>query len=85
MPKDEIQSENWDHATSNLFTAMVHFKDTKDIFLKKKTFVIVSDYINHNKYVVSKFPDIISDEFSKPQPDLIINNWFLQSWDRPTF
>ena len=33
----------------------------------------------HNKYAVSKFLDIIFDEFSKSQPDLIINEWFFHS------
>ena len=52
---------------------MVHFRDSKDGFLKKKPFVIVSDYMNYDKYAVSKFLDVISDEFSKSQPELIIN------------
>ena len=36
-------------------------------------------YMNHIKYVVSKFLDIIYLEFSKSQPDLIINERFLHS------
>ena len=69
----------WDNASCTLFTAMVHFKDMKDNLLKKKPFVIVSDYMSHNKCAVSKFLSIISDQFSESQPDLIINEWFLHS------
>ena len=36
-------------------------------------------YLNHIKHVVSKFLDIIYVEFSKSQPDLIINERFLHS------
>ena len=35
--------------------------------------------MNHNKYAVSRFLDIIFDEFSKSQPGLIINERFFQS------
>ena len=35
--------------------------------------------MNHDKYVVLKFLNIISDEFSKSQPDLIISKRFLHS------
>ena len=56
---------------------MVRFKDTKNNLLKKKPFIIVSDYMNHHKNAVLKFLNIISDEFSKSQPDLIINEQFL--------
>ena len=73
VPQDEIPSGHWDHAFCTLFTAMVHFKDSKDNLLKKKPFIVVSDYMNHNKYAVSKFLDKISGKFSKSQPDLIIN------------
>ena len=79
MPQDEILSEHWDHAFCTSFTAIVHFKDSKDKFLKKKRFIIVSNYMNHDKYVVLKFLNIISDEFSKSQPDLIISKRFLHS------
>ena len=58
---------------------MVHFKDSKNNLLKNKPFIVVSDYMNHDKYAVSKFLDIISDELSKSQPDLIINERFLHS------
>ena len=50
VPQDEIQSGHWDHTSCTLFTAIVHFKDTKDNLLKKKPFIIVSDYTTHNKY-----------------------------------
>ena len=79
MPQDEILSGHWDHAFCTSFTAIVHFKDSKDKFLKKKRFIIVSNYMNHDKYVVLKFLNIISDEFSKSQPDLIISKRFLHS------
>ena len=79
VPQDEIQSRHWSHASCTLFTAMVHFKDTKDNLLKKKQFIIVSDYMNYNKYVVPRFLDIIFDKFSKCQHDFIINEWFLHS------
>ena len=79
VPQDEIQSRHWDHGSYTLFTAMVHFKYSKDNLLKKKPFGILSDYMNHSKYAVSKFLDIISDEFSKSQPDLVINERFLHS------
>ena len=48
---------------------MVLFKDN---LLKKKQFVIVLDYM-HEQSAVSNFLDKISDEFSKYQPGLIIN------------
>ena len=79
MPQDEILSGHWDHAFCTSFTAVVHFKDSKDKFLKKKRFIIVSNYMNHDKYAVLKFLDIISDEFSKSHPDLIISKRFLHS------
>ena len=37
----------------------------------------------HNKYAVSKFLDIIFDEFSKSQPDLVINVRFFHSDGTP--
>ena len=48
VPQDEIQSGHWDHTSCTLFTAIVHFKDTKDNLLKKKPFIIVSDYATTN-------------------------------------
>ena len=48
VPQDEIQSGHWDHTSCTLFTAIVHFKDTKDNILKKKPFIIVSDYATTN-------------------------------------
>ena len=77
--QDEIKSRHLNHAPRTLFTAMVHFKDSNNNLLKNKPFIVVSDYMNHDKYAVSKFLDIISDELSKSQPDLIINERFLHS------
>ena len=48
----------------------------KDNLLKKKQFVIVLDYM-HEQSAVSNFLDKISDEFSKYQPGLIINEHFF--------
>ena len=80
VPLDKIQSRHQDNSSCTLFTAMtIHFKGSKDNLLKKKPFIIVSDYMTHNKDAVSNFCDIISGEFSKSQPDLIINEWFLHS------
>ena len=55
---------------------MVLFKDN---LLKKKQFVIVLDYM-HEQSAVSNFLDKISDEFSKYQPGLIINERFFAQW-----
>ena len=74
VPQGQIQSRYWDHTSCTLVTAIVHFKDTKDNLLKKKPFIIVSDYMNCNKYAVSKFLDVIFDEFSKSQPELSMNS-----------
>ena len=55
---------------------MVLFKDN---YLKKKQFVIVLDYMREQS-AVSNFLDKISDEFSKYQPGLIINEHFFAQW-----
>ena len=52
---------------------MVLFKDN---LLKKKQFVIALDYM-HEQSAVSNFLDKISDEFSKYQPGLIVNERFF--------
>ena len=72
VPQDEIQSGHWDHTSCTLFTAIVHFKDTKET-------IYHCIRLCHNKYAVTKFLDIILDEFSKSQSDLIINEWFFYS------
>ena len=48
VPQDETQSGHWDHTYCTLFTAIVHFKDTMDNLLKKKPFIIISDYATTN-------------------------------------
>ena len=52
VPQDEIQSGHWDHQSCTLFTVLVHYKDDIDNSIKHESFVIVSDYMNHDKYAV---------------------------------
>lgn len=57
---------------------MVHYKDRKDaLLLKKELDVVVLDYLNHDKYAMSKFLSIISDKFA--YPEIQINQRLLHS------
>ena len=66
IPQDEIQSGHWDYQSYTLFTALVHYKNANDC-LQYESFVLVSDYMNDDKYVVLVFLEKISDKFKNLQ------------------
>ena len=78
IPQDEIQSDHWDHHCCTLFTALVHYKDANDC-LQHESFVLVSDYMNHDKYAVLVFLEQISDKFKNLHPDITITKKYFRS------
>ena len=67
IPQDEIQSGHWDHQCCTIFTAFVQYKDAKDC-LWHESFVVVSDYMNHDKYAALVFLEQISEKFKNLHP-----------------
>ena len=67
VPQDEIQSGHWDHTSCNS-----SFQRHQGQSFEKGT-IYHCIRLCHNKCAASKFLDIIFDDFSKSQPDLIIN------------
>ena len=78
IPQDEIQSGHWDHQCCTLFTALVHYKDANDC-LQHESFVLVSDYLNHDKYAVLVFLEQIFDKFKNLHPDITITKKYFRS------
>ena len=78
IPQYEIQSGHWDHQCCTLFTALVHYKDANDC-LQHESFVLVSDYMNHDKYAVLVFLEQISDKFKYLHPDITITKKYFRS------
>ena len=72
--QDEIQSGHWDPQ----FAALVHYKDANDC-LQHESFVLVSDYMNHDKYAVLVFLEQISDKFKNLHLDITINKKYFRS------
>ena len=61
-----------------LFTVLVHYKDANDC-LQHESFVLVSDYMNHDKYAVLVFLEQISDKFKNLHPDITITKKYFRS------
>ena len=78
IPQDEIQSGHWDHQCCTLFTALVHYKDANDC-LQHESFVLVSDYMNHDKFVVLVFLGQISEKFKNLHSDITITKKYFRS------
>ena len=78
IPQDEIQSGHWDHQSCTLFTALVHYKDAND-YLQHESFVLVSDYKNHDKYAVLVFLAQISDKIKNLHSDITITEKYFKS------
>ena len=78
IPQDEIQSGHWDYQCCALFTALVHYKDANDC-LQHESFVLVSDYMNHDKFVVLVFLGQISEKFKNLHSDITITKKYFRS------
>ena len=78
IPQDEIQSDHWDYPSYTLFTALVHYKNANDC-LQYESFVLVSDYMNHDKYVVLVFLEKLafglSDKFKNLHFNITAKNF----------
>ena len=76
ISQDEIQSAHWEHQSCTLFTAMVHYKDNE---IKHDSYVVVSDYLNHDKYVVVVMLNEILNDFKLKHTNLKVENTVLRS------
>ncbi|KAJ4446138.1 hypothetical protein ANN_12830 [Periplaneta americana] len=68
--QNEVQSAHWSHDQVTLFTACFWYKD------KVKSYVIVSDYMTHDKYAVAQFVNVLVDELKSFAPNVRILNIF---------
>ena len=76
--QDELQSGHWDHQYCTLFTVLVPYKDGSDS-LQYESFVLVSGYINHDKYAVLVFLEQIFGKFKNLHPNITITKKYFRS------
>lgn len=65
--QDEIQSAHWESNSCTLYTAIIYFI-SENGELDHESYVVVSDYMNHDKSAVAKFNSIIMGHFKKNHP-----------------
>lgn len=80
--QDEIQSAHWENKSFTLYTAMIYYchnEETSQKVIKAEPYVIVSDYLHHDKYAVITFNKMIVESFKRKYPDFAIKNIEFQS------
>ena len=75
IQRNEIQSAHWAHDQVTLYTACFWY-GTPDGKTAIKTYVIVSDYLNHDKYAVAVFNDLLLDNIKSIAPKIQVLNIF---------
>ena len=58
---------------------MVHYKDIDSDDIRSEPIVVVSDYMNHDKYAVHVFLKKVFESFEKSHPELQIEHKIFQS------
>lgn len=75
--QDEIQSAHWVSKSCTIYTAMAYFVDGKTC--KSIPIVVVSDYLQHDKYAVATFNEAIIKKIKADYPELLISKLIYQS------
>jgi hypothetical protein len=88
--QDEIQSAHWVNTSSTLYTAMVYYVspteegtsagiDPPPGRVKSEPYVVISDYMHHDKYAVIKFNKLILEKFKDRHPGFNVSKIEYQS------
>jgi len=76
-------SENYNHKRQTVYTSMIYYNLTKPshspLPALSKPYVVVSDYMRHDKYAVAVFNKAILDDFKARKPDVGCNELHFQS------
>lgn len=67
--QDEIQSAHWNSNSCTLYTAILYYKDTSGK-LNSTSYIVVSNYMQHDKYAVAVFNEAVIEDFKNTQKDM---------------
>lgn len=71
VTQNEIQSAHWTHKQCSLYTAVAWFPSDGTMKEKEiKSYVIASDYMQHDKYAIHTFNEILFHKIKKECPTL---------------
>lgn len=76
--QDEIQSAHWNSESCTLYTAILYYKNN-NMDLCFESYVVVSNYLTHDKYAVVSFNNVILENFKKNHPEHKISSIHYQS------
>ena len=76
--QDQIQSTHWVSHSCTLYAAIIYFS-TGNGNVQHQSYVIVSDYMHHDKFTVAHFNSLLLRDFRTQHPEIMITHVHFQS------